>query len=107
MLQMGDIHAIRRLHHVQGWSQRRISRELGIARNTVRAVLRGEHDGKYTQRVPREKPVIGPHLETIRGWLTAEQEGGTWRKQRLTAKRIHDLLVEGHGYAGSRTTPRA
>ena len=44
MLKVGDIHAIRRLHYCQGWSIRAISRELGVSRNVVRSVLRGEND---------------------------------------------------------------
>jgi len=39
--------------HRQGKGIREIARETGIARNTVRAILRDEHRGGYAQREPR------------------------------------------------------
>jgi transposase len=39
--------------HRQGKGVREIAREMGIARNTVRAVLRGRNDGQYGPREPR------------------------------------------------------
>lgn len=39
--------------HRQGKGIREIARETGLARNTVRAVLRGRHDGEYGPRQPR------------------------------------------------------
>jgi len=39
--------------HRQGKGIREIAREVGVARNTVRAVLRGEHDGSCGPRSPR------------------------------------------------------
>ncbi len=40
MIKVVDKDIIRRLHLVQGWSERRIARELGFARETVRKYLR-------------------------------------------------------------------
>jgi transposase len=106
MLQMGDVHAIRRMHHVQGHGVRRIARELGLSRNTVRAVLRGDHDSTYTMGVARSRPAVGAHLAAIEALLNREEAEGTRRKQRLTAKRIFVLLREEHGYEGSEATVR-
>jgi len=39
--------------HRQGKGIRAIARATGLSRNSVRAVLRGEHDGRYGPRVPR------------------------------------------------------
>ena len=39
--------------HRQGKGVRQIARDLGISRNTVRAVLRGERDAQYGPREPR------------------------------------------------------
>lgn len=39
--------------HRQGKGVREIARETGLARNTVRGILRGEHDGRYGPRKPR------------------------------------------------------
>ena len=44
MIKVVDKDIIRRLHLVQGWSERRIARELGFARETVRKYLREERD---------------------------------------------------------------
>ncbi len=41
------------LLHRQGKGIREIARDTGVSRNTVRAVLRGEHDGQYGPRMPR------------------------------------------------------
>ena len=41
--------------HRQGKGIREIARDAGVSRNTVRAVLRGEHDGRYGPRVPRPR----------------------------------------------------
>jgi transposase len=37
----------------QGKGVREIARETGLARNTIRGILRGEHDGQYGPRKPR------------------------------------------------------
>lgn len=39
--------------HRQGKGIREIARAAGVSRNTVRAVLRGEHDGQYGPRAQR------------------------------------------------------
>jgi transposase len=39
--------------HRQGKGIRQIARDAGVSRNTVRAILRGKHDGQYGPRVPR------------------------------------------------------
>jgi transposase len=39
--------------HRQGKGIRAIERETGPARNTIRAILRGQHDGRYGPRTPR------------------------------------------------------
>lgn len=47
--------------HRQGKGIREIARETGIARNTVRAVLRGEHDARYGPREARSTKLDGYH----------------------------------------------
>lgn len=55
--------------HRQGRGVRQIARDLGISRNTVRAVLRGEHGAHYGPREPRPtkldpyKPYLHDRLE--------------------------------------------
>lgn len=106
MLQMGDVYSIRRLHYVQKWGIRRISRELGYSRKAVRRAIAGEHDGQYAMSAPRNQPVIGPFVPLIRGLLAQEVAEEVWHKQRWTAAGIHRLLLEKHEYTGSEATVR-
>lgn len=104
MLQVDRIQVIKDLHYRQRWGIRRIARELDVDRKTVRAVLRGESDGSYTLKEPRERPV-GDEIEAIVArYLKEEMERDTPRKQRLTAVRIEELLREKHRYEGSYST---
>jgi transposase len=48
--------------------------------------------------------MVGPYLEVIQGWLTADREIS--KKQRHTARRIYHRLVSEHGYGGSEVTIR-
>jgi transposase len=78
--------------HRQGKGIRAIARATGLARNTVRAVLRGETDDRYGPR--RQQPSkIGPYEEFLRGRL--EQAG----RIRLPATVLHRELVA-RGYSG-------
>src|SRR5919199_6246045 len=83
-----DKDIIRRLHLVQGWSERRIARELGCARETVRKYLRDERDTVPCYRLtkPRPKPVMDAVLPLIRQWLRDEAQQP--HKQRPTAPQI-------------------
>jgi len=55
---------VRRAFHAQGWSMKRISRELHVSRNTVRKILRsGETDFTY-ERERQALPKIGPWVAT-------------------------------------------
>jgi transposase len=66
-----EIHVLQR----QGKSIREIARATGLARNTVRAVLRGEHDGRYGPRRPRPTK-----LDAYKGQLRARlQAAGSVR----------------------------
>ncbi len=106
MLEVGDIHSIKRLHYRQRWSKRRIARELGIARNTVRDVLNGECDGQYTMAESRACPVADQIAPIVEKYLTGDLDPQLQHKQRLTAARIEDLLRKGHDYTGSERTVR-
>ena len=50
--------------HRQGKGIREIARDAGVSRNTVRAVLRGEHDGQYGPRLPRPSK-LDPYKDYI------------------------------------------
>lgn len=58
---MDTIARVRRAFHAQGWSLKRITRELHVSRNTVRKILRsGETDFTYERgHQPRPRMVRG------------------------------------------------
>ncbi len=98
MIEVVDKDIIRRLHLVQGWSERRIARELGFARETVRKYLREESDTvpRYQMTKPRAKPVIDAVLPLIRQWLADDAQQP--RKQRRTAHQMWHQLRDELGF---------
>ena len=82
-----------------------IARRLRLSRNTV-ARYADMEDMSPEPPMPahRARPAIDPHT----GWIDdlLEVDLGAPRKQRHTAKRIHDRLVEERGYKGSYSSVR-
>ena len=93
---MDQVHVVRHQVLVEGRSQRAVARELGLARVTVRKYLEEAVAARKPEAVPRPRPVwdvVGPRVQALWG----ESEQWTGGKQRLTATRLHELLVaEGH-----------
>jgi len=104
MLGMVDIEFIRKRHFVDGWSVRRLSRQLGLARQTVRKALGSAEPPRYQLTEPRPSPVIDPVRPVIAAWLAADEQAPP--KQRHTATRIYDRLVAEYAYTGSAATVR-
>jgi transposase len=95
---VAQIETIRYLHDVEGWSTRRIARELRVSRKTIRrCVDRSEstEEPRYRRTKPVAAPRIGPYQEIIDEWLRADQRAP--RKQRHTARRIWERLREEYG----------
>jgi transposase len=89
---------VRRAFHAQGWSMKKISRELHVSRNTVRKILRsGETDFSY-EREHQPLPKIGPWVEHVDRFLLANE--GKAARERLTLIRIYEE-VRALGYDGS------
>lgn len=101
---MVDIEFIRKKHYVEGWSIRKISRNLAISRQSVRKALASAEIPQYRLAKQRPCPVMDPFRNVIKAWLEADQQAP--RKQRHTAKRIYDRLVEEYGFAGGESTVR-
>lgn len=101
---MVDIEFIRKKHFVEGWSIRRISRQLQVARQTVRKALASADVPHYRRREARPQPVMGPFAEVVKTWLAADATAP--RKQRHTARRIYDRLVTEYDFAGGESTVR-
>lgn len=65
MLAVDDWAEIRRLHFAEGWAIKRIARELGVARNTVRAAVRSDRPPVY-ERTPSGSVVDAVEVEVRR-----------------------------------------
>jgi len=101
---MVDIEFIK-LRVRDGWSIREIARRTGWSRQAVRrAMAAPSAPPRYELTATRPSPVMGPYLPLVERWL--EDDLTAPRKQRHTAKRIFDRLVEEHGFTGHETTVR-
>ena len=92
---MDQVHVIRHKVLVEGRSRRQVAKELGISRLTVRKYLE-EAAPVRKETLVRPRPIWEAVRDRVHGLLA---ESGRWTggKQRLTATRLHQLLVtEGH-----------
>ena len=88
---MDQVHVIRHQVLVEGRSQRQVAKEFGISRLTVRKYV-SEAAPRRKETGPRARPVwdaVRTRVET----LLTESAKWTGGKQRLTATRLHGLLV--------------
>lgn len=94
MLTMTQVHDIRKLYFEEGKSITQISRETGRDRKTIRMYIEKEdwNETKSKTLPEAEYPKLDPYKEVINEWLTADKKAK--RKQRHTARRIYDRLVE-------------
>ena len=80
-----------------------LARRFGVHRRTVREALASAVPAD--RKVPeRPAPLLGPWKATIDGWLEADRTAP--RKQRHTARRVWQRLVEEHGVAVAESTVR-
>ena len=87
---------------IRGSSQREIARTLGVSRNTVAKYLAEDLSPKAPVTRTPASPTMAPYADEVRGWL--EADGRAPRKQRHTAKRVYDRLVDERGFDGSLST---
>ena len=95
-----------RRDHREGASIRSLADRHGVHRRTVREAL-ASSTPPSRKAAGRESPVLGPWKATIRGWLEAEVAGRVPRKQRHTARRVWQRLVDEHGADVAEATVRA
>jgi transposase len=88
---MDQVHVVRHKVLVEGQPIRQVAREMGIARNTVRKYLERPAPVRV-EKAPRGRPVREQVLPRIEA-LLAESPRWTGGKQRLTATRLHKMLV--------------
>jgi len=103
MLDMGQYEYIRTAYRVYGKKIREIARDTGHSRNTVRRVLKGKVP-EYKVRFRQAYPVLGKYREVIDEWLSGDIESPV--KQRHTARRVYNRLVEERGFTGSESNVR-
>jgi len=87
--------------HVDGLSQRAAASRFGIARDTVKKMLRHSEPPGYRRRQPPKRPKLDPFTDIIDRIL--EDDRTVHRKQHHTAKRIFERLRDEHGFAGGQT----
>lgn len=85
-------------------SIRELARRHGVHRRTVRAAL-ADATPPPRKAPNRAAPVLGPHDEVVRAWLRADLEAP--KKQRHTARRVWQRLVEEQGATVAESTVRA
>ena len=84
-------------------SIRELARRHGVHRRTVRQAL--ESASPPARKTPeRDRPVMGPYENLVRGWLRDDK--GAPKKQRHTARRVWQRLVEEHDASVAETTVR-
>jgi transposase len=88
---------VRRAFYVQGWSVKRIVRELHVSRNTVRKILRSDETEFSYERERQPMPRIGPWQERLDELLLGNANKPS--RERLTLIRIYEEL-RAMGYAG-------
>ena len=98
---------IRYLHEHEGLSQRRIAEILGISRNTVKRYCDGSHVPWERQGTSgRSRYVVTDEvLEFIKACFSADDKENI-KKQKHTAKRIYDRLVDEKDFTGGESTIR-
>ncbi len=94
---------IRRDKREEGLSVRALARRHKVHRRTVRQALASAVPPPRATP-PRPAPVLGPWKPLIRSWLEADRTAP--RKQRHTARRIWERLLDEHGARVAQSTVR-
>ena len=101
---MDQVHVIRHKHYNEGQSVRRIAREMGLHRTTVKKYL-DETEPKRIEAETRDRPVMGEARQKI-DRLLEEWASRTTKKHRITSPRLHRELIEQGCEIGERTVRR-
>jgi transposase len=104
LLTLEDWTSIRWLYFRERKSARWIAKEFRISRKTVAKYLEKPDVPRYTLSQSRAKPVADQWRTRIETIIETDKDAP--RKQRHTARRIYNRLVEEAGYSGSERTIR-
>ena len=101
MITVDTIGRVRRAYFVQGRKIKAIARELRLARNTVREIVRAGETGAATEqryrRAAQPLPQLGAFVPALEAMLA--ENGKRARRERLTYQRMFEELKVA-GYAG-------
>ena len=97
---------IRRLQLEGVTSQRAAAKQLGISRNTVKKYWEGNAVPWDRKAYSREAAVMTPDVVQFISAYLDEDERERVKKQRHTARRIYQRLVEECGFSGSESSVR-
>ena len=97
MLVVETISKIRLKFHRKNESIRGITKEMGMSRNTIRKVLRGNQTNHEYQRTVIHAPKLGAFKAQLEEWITLDQ--GRPKKERSDANKLFTRL-KAIGYAG-------
>lgn len=104
MIQVGDYENLLKKYHVEGKAVKRIVRETGLSRNTVRKYVRDPQHPAYNRTEPYARPTLGDFTDIVDKILNDDRD--LPRKRRHTAKRIYVRLRDEYGYEGGASTVR-
>jgi len=104
MIKVAEIERIRYAHFREGLSLRELSRTFHHSRKTIRKALEDPGPWSYRRLATRPAPVMDAVAEVIQLWLAEDLDRP--RKQRHTAHRVYERLVDEHGFSGGESTVR-
>ena len=99
---MAQIEYIKHLYEVEEKSLNEIAKIMNLNYRTVRKYAVMENLSPNIKKRTNKYPVLGPFLKIIDTWLNDDLKRP--RKQRHTAKRVFDRLVEEYEFKGSLRT---
>lgn len=98
MLSMSQVNHIKDLSHC-GYRIGEISKITDVDPKTIRKYLKEEDFSPKPPVIAIRISKLDPFKPVIDTWLVEDQKH--WYKQRHTAKRVYDRLIEEHDYTGS------
>jgi len=104
MISMSKVQDIRRMRR-EGESIAGISRATGVSEPTVRKYLKPQDLSPKMPVKAKGPSVMDQYSAIVDSWLEADQ--GVWHKQRHTAQRVWERLVEEERATMSYSTVRA
>ena len=101
-----EVYAQIRKRYNDGESQRKIAKDLGLARKTVKKYCKGETDPWDHKTPDRKSTVVTEEVIAFINECFDEDEREGLQKQKHTSKRIYDRLVSEKDFQGGESTIR-